>query len=33
MLIIPAIDIYKHKVVRMETGKKEKISYLSLIIR
>lgn len=25
MLIIPAIDIYKHKVVRMETGKKEKI--------
>ncbi|MGB9788103.1 MAG: HisA/HisF-related TIM barrel protein [Dictyoglomus turgidum] len=25
MLIIPAIDIYKSKVVRMETGKKEKI--------
>ena len=25
MLIIPAIDVYKHKVVRMETGKKEKI--------
>ncbi len=25
MLIIPAIDVYKSKVVRMETGKKEKI--------